>query len=158
MAAMPLGAAINTVTMQLRVCGGLPDARFRHPVTFRVNGWRTRVCRWRAGFATPRQVAVLGRHPTRKTRQVRFVVVLELRHVNEADMSDGFRRVQIEQQLVNELAAQTSVADGQAFQFDQPFEVDAHLRQAPAGGFAQFLAAKGGRATGPCGALRPASS
>ena len=99
---------------------------------------------WRAGFATPRQVAVLPRHPRLKTRQVGFVAVGQNLHVNEADVGNGLRRVQIKQQLINELAAQTSVPDGEAFEFDQPFQVDAHLRQAPPASVAQFPAAKGG--------------
>ena len=95
--------------------------------------------RWRGGFATPRQVAVSACHPTRKTRQVGFVVVPQLRHVNEADVRDGLRRVHVEQQLINELAAQTPVPDREVFEFNQPLQVDAHLGQAPAAEVAQFL-------------------
>jgi len=64
-------------------------------------------------------------------------------HVNQADMGDGLRRVQIKQQLINERAAHASVPDGEAFEFDQAFQVDAHLRQAPPAGVAQLAAAKG---------------
>ena len=98
---------------------------------------------WRACFATPRQVAILPRHPLLKTRQVGFVAMRQNLHVNQADMGEGLRRVQVKEQLINELAAQTSVPDGEAFEFNQPFQMDAHLRQAPPTGVAQLPAAKG---------------
>ena len=70
-------------------------------------------------------------------------------YVNQADLGEGLRRVQIKQQLINELAAQTSMPDAEAFEFNQPFKMDAHLRQAPPTGVAQLAAAKGGVAFGP---------
>ena len=58
---------------------------------------------WRAGFATPRQVPVLPRHPRLKTRQVGFVVVrADLSTFNQTDVGDGLRRVQVKQHFINE--------------------------------------------------------
>ena len=98
--------------------------------------------RWRGYFATPRQVAVLPRHPPAKTRQVGFVVVAKLGGVNEADMGDGFGRVEIEQHFINELAAKASVLDGQIFEVNEAFQVNADLGETPPGQVAQLPAAK----------------
>ena len=100
--------------------------------------------RWRVCFVTPRQVAVLPRHPPAKTRQVGFVVVAQLGDFNQTDMGDSLRRVQVKQDFINELAAKASVLDGQIFEVNQPLQVDAHLRQTPAASVAQLPAAKSG--------------
>lgn len=62
----------------------------------------------------------------------------------QADMRDGFGRVEIEQDFINELAAKSSVTDGEGFEFNEPLQVNAHLRQAPAAEVAQLPAAKSG--------------
>ena len=98
-------------------------------------------------FVTPRQVAVLPRHPAAKP--VRFrrsggrPQGLDL---NQADVGDSLRRVEVKQDFIDELAADASVPHGEVFEFHEPLQVNAHLRQAPAASVAQFLAAKPGGA------------
>ena len=57
-------------------------------------------------------------------------------------MGDGFRRVQVKEDFINELAADAAMPDGEIFQFNEPFQVDAHLCQAPPASVAQLPAAK----------------
>ncbi|OQC68388.1 MAG: hypothetical protein BWX48_00059 [Verrucomicrobia bacterium ADurb.Bin006] len=64
--------------------------------------------------------------------------------IEQADVRDVLRCVQVEQDFVNELAAESSVTDGQVFEFHEPLQVNAHLRQAPAAEVAQLPAAKSG--------------
>ena len=71
-----------------------------------------------------------------------------MRDLNQTDVGNCFGRVQVKERFINELAADASVTDGQIFEVHQPFQMDAHLRQAPAASVAQFSAAKGGSATG----------
>ena len=104
---------------------------------------------WRGCFVTPRQVAALPRHPHPKTRQGGSAtgrLTSQLPDLNQADVGDSLRHVEVKEAFINELAADASVPDGEIFEFHQPLQVDAHLRQAPAASVAEFFAGEGSRA------------
>ena len=123
-----------------------PDAWFCHPATLGLSGLLIVPCRWRRGFATSRRLPVLPRHLDDVG-----VVFAQFLDVDQADVGDIFRSVDLDEQFVLERPAHAPAPDREVFQLDQSFQMHPHLGEAPAARILDLTAAKSGSGFGALG-------